>query len=970
MSIKIKLNNDWVDTNIQAVRGVNHVNSEDVYTKQESDALFSGKVNKTDIVQSTGTSTTAVMSQKAVSDIVGELESQVIYDVTTNNSGTTFDSLSALLSNENLSTLIPSEVRCGGMSIRFVQSSDNKYVQYRLMANEFTTDVTKWQGVDDEPTVGSDNIVKSGGVLNSIESKCLYANIREIFSISGYIDMAGVFHEATSIACTDYIDISTFSGVEYSLYAGYGTVVALYDSSKVFVGYIDCVNQSINNRFAAFSQFENAKYIRFSCKKDYIDKAAIRFIISNDFADFVYSNQWNILELKIDKIFTLSGFIGEDGQENPWDGSSFVYTDYIDISKFAGVECCVSTGNGTAQALYNSNKQFLGIITCVDQSINNRFVDFSQFEGAKYIRFTCKKDYLEQAAIRFIVSKEIAKELSKDCNFNNFGYYDANGNFSTSKLTRLTGYIDISDKYAVTVTARGSFSAVSLFDENKQFVESILTLSGEAVYNQAIYLGQYKNRGKYIRVSSNSERNSPAFNDYNVTLIYSKEKDINDVLNRLNPDTTELSYLSAHKYGAVGDGVADDTEAMEQLFADAYSQKKAVYIPSGTYLIRRSLTLRTGMEIFGNGINSVITKPASVWTQITQDIVENDEVVHVTSTNGLHIGDQFYITHTSDVTGAAARHCTVGVIMAIDSANNTVTFKSSYDSIKVGAVRSQTAGCYLSTGFGLLRSWGMHYECNDVYIHDLKLDGNRTNGEPMEWFNGLIHFDAYGGTIEGIPYNYHSHDHTIKNCTLINGSFDAVSEQGEYNTFVENCIIKNCAMHGIHFGTTFENGRVIGCAMQGNGIRGAAIFWCANVKKLMVSDNYIKGFNRGCSDEEYGGIGVQGVITNNIFENIIESIINFPTATLGNIGGDFIISNNMIIGLNNELFDGKYQKRIVITNNVISSVTGTNITIIKATNSDKVIIVGNICAESNNITVDIDTTGSTNVVNVNNLMQQ
>lgn len=116
MSIKIKLNNDWVDTNIQAVRGVNHVNSEDVYTKeetekkfatktevqtqinnsvtkenientieawleednestngevytkQESDALFSGKVSKSDIVQSTGTSTTAVMSQKAVSD--------------------------------------------------------------------------------------------------------------------------------------------------------------------------------------------------------------------------------------------------------------------------------------------------------------------------------------------------------------------------------------------------------------------------------------------------------------------------------------------------------------------------------------------------------------------------------------------------------------------------------------------------------------------------------------------------------------------------------------------------------------------------------------------------------------------------------------------------------------------------------------------------------------------------------------
>ena len=124
MSIKVKINNDWVDTNIKAVRGVNRVNSEDVYTKeetekkfatktevqtqinnsitkenientieawleednestngevytkQESDALFSGKVSKTDITQSTGTSETAVMSQKAVSAIINGQQGQ------------------------------------------------------------------------------------------------------------------------------------------------------------------------------------------------------------------------------------------------------------------------------------------------------------------------------------------------------------------------------------------------------------------------------------------------------------------------------------------------------------------------------------------------------------------------------------------------------------------------------------------------------------------------------------------------------------------------------------------------------------------------------------------------------------------------------------------------------------------------------------------------------------------------------
>ena len=36
------------------------------------------------------------------------------------------------------------------------------------MAQNFTTDVIKWQSVDDEPTIGSDNLVKSGGVYSEL----------------------------------------------------------------------------------------------------------------------------------------------------------------------------------------------------------------------------------------------------------------------------------------------------------------------------------------------------------------------------------------------------------------------------------------------------------------------------------------------------------------------------------------------------------------------------------------------------------------------------------------------------------------------------------------------------------------------------------------------------------------------------------------------------------------------------------
>ena len=106
--------------------------------------------------------------ENTVGDKLSELSQQVIYDVSAHNDGVTFDSLSTLLSSENLSILIPSIARCGGMSIRFVQSSDNTYVQYRLMKNTWSTTETDWQGVDDKPTVWSNNLVKSSGVYADI----------------------------------------------------------------------------------------------------------------------------------------------------------------------------------------------------------------------------------------------------------------------------------------------------------------------------------------------------------------------------------------------------------------------------------------------------------------------------------------------------------------------------------------------------------------------------------------------------------------------------------------------------------------------------------------------------------------------------------------------------------------------------------------------------------------------------------
>lgn len=138
----------------------------DLVDKTTMDTELGKKFDKGNIVQTTGEAEDKVMSQKATSTAIEAVknraeavEKAVIFDVSAYNNGAVFESLSALLSTSNLSTLIPTEVRCGGMTIRFIQSSDNKYVQYLLKTNSWSTNPDFWERYND--VITTDNQTNS-----------------------------------------------------------------------------------------------------------------------------------------------------------------------------------------------------------------------------------------------------------------------------------------------------------------------------------------------------------------------------------------------------------------------------------------------------------------------------------------------------------------------------------------------------------------------------------------------------------------------------------------------------------------------------------------------------------------------------------------------------------------------------------------------------------------------------------------
>ena len=102
-----------------------------------------------------------------------------VYDVSSHNDGAVFESISTLLGSADLSTLIPESVRRGGMSIRFIQgsvlNSDNKYVQYRLLTQNWSTNTEDWAVADEGVYVENPEFVyvktdNEGKILEGIKT--------------------------------------------------------------------------------------------------------------------------------------------------------------------------------------------------------------------------------------------------------------------------------------------------------------------------------------------------------------------------------------------------------------------------------------------------------------------------------------------------------------------------------------------------------------------------------------------------------------------------------------------------------------------------------------------------------------------------------------------------------------------------------------------------------------------------------
>lgn len=279
-------------------------------------------------------------------------------------------------------------------------------------------------------------------------------------------------------------------------------------------------------------------------------------------------------------------------------------------------------------------------------------------------------------------------------------------------------------------------------------------------------------------------------------------------------DERKEQIKSVKDYGAVGDGITDDSDALNI----AFQSGGCIYVPKGTYVISKTIYISGDTTIFGDGFESKI-KLADIYSL---DAIQRDDeasdfieklyypyLKNIDGATNIHIEKIMVEGSTADIAYTPNQHCGISLHKAKNcSIRNVYVNRICYHP---NLVDRNTAGQKASRGFNIAV---MDSEC--IVIEDCIAE-----------YGGYeccrIGHNAKNVSIRNCRFNYGwrtclqiiwgCENINVENCSIEQDDFDICDTHAFLtihtlpNSWAKDITISNCRMRG----KLWSNGTDLGC---------------------------------------------------------------------------------------------------------------------------------------------------------------
>lgn len=398
-----------------------------------------------------------------------------------------------------------------------------------------------------------------------------------------------------------------------------------------------------------------------------------------------------------------------------------------------------------------------------------------------------------------------------------------------------------------------------------------------------------------------------------------------------------FGVYNAKRYGARGNGTTDDRAAIQAVLDAAKAAGGGVvFLPPGTYLIKRPLFIGSKVTLQGAGRGvTTITKPASVKSLLTANASAAATSVTVADGSIFAVGGAIHLYDTSSFEWLS----TQGTITNI--AGNVITFTNAEGLGRTGldgalqTARSATA----TTSFPLLRN---DLAATRIVVRDLTLDHNQNANDPSgsvtDFTLATIHLvESYYGVFENIEITNAAGDSWGDQAQDMTGVTPAANLIKTTKNTIRNSKIRNATRHGVHVGSCMngafvQNNEITSCA-------GYAMFYCAYATYTVATGNLVENCGSGFAGVDYRDYG--NVIASNVIKGTTTTAIDAYSSGTDGTGGKLVITGNYILlgatgsGIRID------QPDCTISGNVIEMIAGDSECIRLQTNADRGLVIGN-----------------------------